>query len=158
MQLAKRMAGTVQDGLPREAGPNISQPEPMDNELGQLKSPGRQVAGGRLLLLAMKEGRVEDRLHGRARARRADDRLGTTVEENSQLPPSDIRRIGPKSRIEGGLPAAGLTGWVDDLHPQAAQEPNRRLPNIRNHLIDVAGDEKRHLHQIRMAPSRPARA
>jgi len=90
--------------------------------------------------------------HAYARGRGGDHHLA--VREHRHEPAYERHGLVRVTAVEVHLPAAGLLARKVDLHAEALQEADRRLPGLREQGVVEAGDEEGGLHR-RVASSRP---
>jgi len=141
-QLAQRVAAIVIRHHAIEARPDIV-------HLGNFEQESRKLPDARLQWphLGKHFGIVLEQIgemmpdHRRAGARRHDDVLG--VAKNFEKMPGDLARLIGVAGVERGLAATGLGYAKLDFVAQALQHCGDRDANLREDLIDDAGDEQR---------------
>ena len=112
------------------------------DKLRKLKKPVSQLAGPfQLDRVVPEQRRVVMSHHGAARSRRHDDR--SFAVEDVEEPGSNRPCVGPVPAVVCRLTAAGLLFRNVDLHPEAFQDIDHALGNLRIELIDEAGRKQR---------------
>ena len=140
------MTGRVVHGTRVQLRAHVLDPQPVDQQLGELEHAGSKCRdGAREGLVARSGDGVLLADHRGARSRRAGDDVVRL--ERLDGAPHERERLAPVAGVPVHLPAAGLPGREDDVVPEPAEHRRGRGAGLREEGVVEARDEDRDAHE-----------
>jgi len=130
------MTGVVVKHTAIEAGAEVFDLHLMDEKLRQLKSPVENIRP------FSDEFAGKDTHHRGAGTGRNDDGIHVGLLETAHGRLEHRSRLVVVAAVEGGLAAAGLIGWNDDVEAGLSKHTDSVEADTRIELIDKAGNEE----------------